>query len=1075
VAALDKVSQLAYDWFEESIEQALSGLSAADRPQVEPLLLNLLGLTRFPAPAFPDVADFTNSGAVLDSVAYALGVASESLAVLSLAQRVLSGDAAAGGMLAPLLKDVRGLLANSPERQPSALQLAKILLVLSGDAETPSPGRGEKAKKLATLVGGASAQRDLAIVTLLLGSIVDRTFAKAVPASNPGWAAPAFPPLAASPSLPIGGLPGLAGTLRFLPAPQSGIAADLNLGMQSKTGFPGGNFLVALRSNSPGKLFLPLGPAGATQATPDDFELRLEVSRPLTVGPVGPVSVQIGELGVALVLNKTSPSLAVFARQGQVRFGLNQDSLGNLVSSFLGERIEFDFSMEARADAFGKLRLKNGSGLQANLPVPSLATGPFTLELMQFELVPTVGADSLDLRAELSASFGVKLGPFDGTIHGLGVRLSASPPALALKLPEGIGLSLDAGVVKGGGYLAVSGSQFAGTLELKLLAIDVKAIVILASNPAVGYSLLLMIYGQFAPIQLSFGFVLTGVGGLIGVQHTADTNALSSGLGNGALDAILFPQNPVGDAPKIIETLKTLFPVRSGGFVIGPMLELGWGTPSLVTVRLGLLIEANQFLMLGQAIVQLPPMVEADLALLRLELDFLGSVVFDPLRLSFDAKLRNSRVAFLSITGQFAFRASFGSQPTFLISAGGFHPRFKEIPADIPVPFDRVGTSFNIGFIGVDFKGYFAITSATVQAGSDLRIWADLGVADIAGGWGFDAICYLKPKFYFEVDMHAFVTVHVLGEDFAGIHVDGLLAGPGRWHIAGRGTLEMSFVPDIHIDIDQSWGTDGDTPEASILLAEELSKEISAVSNWSAQLPSGGESYITLAGVKDAPDLLAHPLGNLTFTQKLIPLGLRLDKVSGSVITDANEYGDPKLVLDQTNGAAPPPSRTPQEIKDFFATAQFLEMTQEEKISKPSFESFAAGYTLKDDAFEVPTFEPVNLDYEVANLGEDSGPRAKLRKHSFAQTLFVQGVHEKFLEFGAAGRSTLRDKKLLLPPEDASIKVGPAPLTIVNKETLAAAPGVAVKTSYWQAKRFLESSGAVQPRKNQVFEVAELG
>ena len=51
----------------------------------------------------------------------------------------------------------------------------------------------------------------------------------------------------------------------------------------------------------------------------------------------------------------------------------------------------------------------------------------------------------------------------------------------------------------------------------------------------------------------------------------------------------------------------------------------------------------------------------------------------------------NSRVAFISITGQFAFRAQFGDKPTFLISAGGFHPRFNDIPSDIPAPFERVG------------------------------------------------------------------------------------------------------------------------------------------------------------------------------------------------------------------------------------------------------------------------------------------------------------------------------------------------------------------------------------------------
>ena len=46
----------------------------------------------------------------------------------------------------------------------------------------------------------------------------------------------------------------------------------------------------------------------------------------------------------------------------------------------------------------------------------------------------------------------------------------------AFKPPNGIGLSLDAGIVKGGGYLGVDEHGYAGILELKMLAVDVKAI-----------------------------------------------------------------------------------------------------------------------------------------------------------------------------------------------------------------------------------------------------------------------------------------------------------------------------------------------------------------------------------------------------------------------------------------------------------------------------------------------------------------------------------------------------------------------------------------------------------------------
>src|SRR4029453_2528451 len=136
-----------------------------------------------------------------------------------------------------------------------------------------------------------------------------------------------------------------------------------------------------------------------------------------------------------------------------------------------------------------------------------------------------------------------------------------------------------------------------------------------AKNPG-GAWLWLVIAAHLPPIQLGFGFTMTGIGGLLGVQHTINTSALSSGLSTGSLDSFLFPQNPIANAPQIINQLRTIFPFKAGRFVFAP-----------VKVSLGRL-------------------------------------------------LRDSRVLFISLTGQFAFRALFGAKPSFLLSAGGFHPRF---------------------------------------------------------------------------------------------------------------------------------------------------------------------------------------------------------------------------------------------------------------------------------------------------------------------------------------------------------------------------------------------------------------
>ena len=73
--------------------------------------------------------------------------------------------------------------------------------------------------------------------------------------------------------------------------------------------------------------------------------------------------------------------------------------------------------------------------------------------------------------------------------------------------------------------------------------------------------------------------------------------------------------------------------------------------------------------------------------------------------------------------------------------------------------------------------------------------------------------------------------------------------------------------------------------------------EIAKLANWSAQLPAGGDGFLSLAQIAAGTDLLAHPLGTLTFQQKLVPFELQLDKASGSEISGANEFGGGALVV----------------------------------------------------------------------------------------------------------------------------------------------------------------------------------
>ncbi len=1103
MATPDKVFKQTCAWYKASITRVIDAnvaaatLPAAKRSQVEQLLWQAIGfLPAAPPPAEPDLAAFRPTGANAASLARAAEAIAEALAALGYIKQgveAAGNPAAALALIGPVMRQIDAFTSDQAgSRYPSAFAIGKMLLVLSGDAEGDPPA-GHEADRIAALLGAASpaevadAQAAMGMVSLLVGCMIDRSFTAPSSASSTDWQPQGLPnfvnPLALAFAGP-GGVGGIGGKLE-IDEPSNALKAALRLAFNQPKTIGGTDFTLGLTASAGVNVLLPIALPAATKVS-GAYELGIELKRSSAAGALvigsdaSSAKLSIGELGIALKLNKDGPALQFFARNAKAT--IKPDDL--FLKLMLGDGITLGFDVAAQADRAGKLRLVNGTGLHVSLPAPTLPTGPFKLQLINLGLDPVDGKFS-HLKAELSASFGVELGPFQASVDRLGILLdldianNAAPFKFAFKMPNGIGLALDAGIVKGGGYLAVDANGYAGVLELKMLAVGVKAIAILNTHSEAGFSLLLLIFGQFPPIQLSFGFTLTGVGGLIGVQHTASPTALSLGIGNGSLDAVLFPDNPVANAPQIINTLRTLFPVKRGGFIIGPMLELGWGSPSLVTVRLGLLIEAGQLTLLGQAIVQLPPLVTADLALLYLRLDFVGSVVFDPLRIAFDAKLVHSRVAFITITGQFAFRAQFGNQPTFLISAGGFHPSFREIPSDIPVPFDRVGASFDIGFVGVSYKGYFAITSATIQAGAEVRMWADIGIASIEGGYGFDAICYLVPKFYFEIDLYAYLAVHVFGHDFAAIHLDGKLAGPGRWHIAGNATVETPWpLPDFSLHIDQAWGSDRATPQITVNVAEALVKEINKTGNWSAQLPRGGESYLSLAEIKDIAsdaDVLAHPLGTLVFQQKLVPFDLRMDKASGSAIDGANEFGGAALKLSQEVDGEPasvprlPPAST---RSDFFAAAQFLEMSQDDRLAKPSFESFTAGYEVGNDQYELGEVFAEVLNYEEADLGAERA--VKKKKGRVGLGLYVEAMHGPMLAFGSAGRSTLRDRALAQPAQSTALRINPPPVAVADKSTLAVAAGGQIYSSVWKADQARTANTSVAVASLHIAELAEL-
>ena len=1095
MATSDTAFLRAFQWFKVSVTALQSQFPAPLQAPLGDALRAKLGLELNKTAAQIDPSAFAVTRAAAESLAVATMVTGETLAALRTLGTILShleqGNVNLNDLVA-VIQQVNRIVSAEPGKPPSAYSIAKLLLILSGDADAElAANEPMPAKRLVRIIKGNDpavdaadpsadeAQAILGLAIMTVGTIIDRAFGDdappaPAPASRDAIALPATSKTKTFSLLDKGGKKldltlGYDGTVappKLYAELDSSLTATQGIGSEFNLAFTAGSALTM-------SFALPeLNPLPASIPKPSftgNIDLGLHFGRkstatPMILGQADGTHFSIGELSGAILLKNTSPSVEFDLKDAKLVLKVGDDPF---LGAIIGDKIEVALTFGLIADVAGGLRLKDGTGLKATIPLEKIPNSPVQIPFLTFELTKTDGLNKFEV--ELSGSFQVAIGPFAGSIDRLGTKLKlqnllqgVADVGWGLKPPSGAGMAIDAGVVKGGGFLLFDPDrgEYGGIIDIKIMQIGVKAIGLLGTKNPGGWSFLLIIVAQLPPIQLGFGFTLTGIGGLLGVQHTVNRQALTSGLATGSLDSFLFPQNPIANAPAIFNQLRVLFPFKAGGFVIGPMLELGWGTPSLVTARVGVLIEPTQLILVGQVIVQLPPLVDKDLALLYLQIDFAGYVVFDPFQIGLDGVLRDSRVLFISLSGQFAFRAVFGNNPSFLLSAGGFHPKFTDIPPDVPQPFQRVGADFSIGIVGMQFRGYFAVTSATVQGGSSMRVWGDVGVASFEGGFEFNAIIYLVPKFRFETDIHVFAGIEVFGIDFASVDIYGMLSGPGRWHIIGRAKVHTPWpLPDFTFNVDESWGEDSETIVRRIALLGELKKEIAAIGNWSAQLAQAGDAFATFAKLPAPPEgappsLLAHPNAVLQFVQKRMPLDKQLDKLGSDKIDGERTIGIAKFVFGAAEHAAD------KVLQDSFPAAQFLDRKEDDLLGKPSFDRFNSGLEVGQRDYLFGAAIADVFDYEEVNL---STTKSAQNSRLVGPGLTLSRHKHWALDNGAAARSPLRRKDMLRPEDDVRIVVNPPAMQALDVSTgtmKATALGGAAASSYWHAADAAAAMGA---------------
>ena len=476
--------------------------------------------------------------------------------------------------------------------------------------------------------------------------------------------------------------------------------------------------------------------------------------------------------------------------QGSDGDGFLDDALG-------GKSVSVPLDFGIRWSSVSGLSFTGAGGFEVTLPI-NVALGPISVSSIDLAVAGETrpsGAGALALQA--GAALSVALGPVDVVVDGVGVSFdigfesgNAGPFSISagLKAPTGLGVSVDAGPVSGGGFLTFdpANHRYGGALELQVYSIGVKAFGLVETQlpTGPGYSFVIIISAEFTPIQLGLGFTLTGVGGLVGINRTVDAAQLTAAVLKGNLDAILFPHDVVQNAPTLIHDLQAFFPAAKGRYVFGPLAEIGWGTPTLVEGKLGLLLELPGPILtiIGNIQAHLPKSAPGGAALVNLNIDISGQLDFPKKHFELDGALHDSKVGDYPVSGAMAMRLDWGDNPSFAISLGGFNPTFNP-PSGFP-PLHRI--TVDLGLTKnprVTLSGYMALTSNTAQIGASLDAWASKYGATLTGTLAFDALFVFSP-FSFDVELHGGVSVSF--HDFGGtLQFHGRISGPSPWRITG--------------------------------------------------------------------------------------------------------------------------------------------------------------------------------------------------------------------------------------------------------------------------------------------------
>jgi hypothetical protein len=693
----------------------------------------------------------------------------------------------------------------------------------------------------------------------------------------------------------------------------------------------------------------------------------------------------------------------IYFEQGSglsLRFPLNVDRLGIVALRQLGLGLEFDAGMALTTTVSGEL-----------------SVGPLFLAV-----------EELGFRVAIVPNWDGTFGMFDLDV---GVRF-----------PTGYGAQLEAGPISGGGQLAKREHEYRGALSLRFESFGLSAYAVLTTrmpSGESGFSFLASIFGDLE-VQLGYGFKLTGVGGIIGIDRGADVEQLQAVLADGRLDSVLFPRVAIRDAAVILDDMAAIFPPRRGQYLVGPMARLAWGTPTLIEGKLGVVLEVGaetRAVVVGSLETVLPV---KSAAVVVLRVDFIGTVEFATGSIGFDARLTNSRILSWPVSGEAAVRTGWGPSAGLVASVGGFHPAFAP-PPGFPNGLQPMTVDFATNNPSLTLTAYLAVTLNSVQAGANASLYAKgpkipfVGRFAVEGSVGFDALIYFDP-FAFDAKLWLGLDLLLGGNVVCGIGGDLRLRGPNRYEISGKVSASVLGV-SVKVKVNKTWGTPVTETPQMVDGVEVLRTAVRAAEGFEPIAVTTRASGVGFARqTRGEARALIDPSGGVRFVQRALPLAVAIDCIGTSrLVGDANTFD----LAFADNGSAISGKAAMSE----FVRGAFFDLDESERLRGPATERHKSGIELHGPEqlwIDESAAQGFDFEYETIFLGDDGEDTRPL---GIAHPVDDQVV-DRLIRLTAERTSTPLNSNYV--PGALGQRIGVAPITyvVVGESAVDSGPRPAV-------------------------------